>query len=180
MSNGKIKTISVTTTTAWSVYAVITRVQDGFKLNADSGFFEQAPANYALVLAEVATVYSIAESRSEWLDGLYTICYFRKLSTSPAMATDTLLLSNVVILNSDIINTVLNASPIFTGTTKVVAETLTGKLTTAVGTIAGAMFNLPTSSADPTTPVEGDVWKTATALRAYLNGAKGTITFTAD
>ena len=50
----------------------------------------------------------------------------------------------------------------------------TGRLITDDSTTTRAGFNIPTGVA-PTTPVEGDVWKTATDLLAYVNGVAKTL-----
>jgi hypothetical protein len=48
--------------------------------------------------------------------------------------------------------------------------TMTGKLTTAQSTTAGAGLNLPPGAA-PTTPLNGDVWTTTAGVFSQINGA---------
>lgn len=46
----------------------------------------------------------------------------------------------------------------------------TDKTTLAAGTTGHASLNIPDASADPTSPVNGDVWHEANTLKARLNG----------
>lgn len=48
-------------------------------------------------------------------------------------------------------------------------DTMTGKLTTLASATGGAGFNLPAGAA-PTTPTNGDLWTTSTALFYQING----------
>lgn len=59
----------------------------------------------------------------------------------------------------------LGAPPVLT-----TGGTMTGKLTTAASTTTGAGLNLPAGTA-PTSPVNGDLWTTATGIFAQINGA---------
>lgn len=49
-------------------------------------------------------------------------------------------------------------------------EIVAGKIISAAGTATTASLNIPTGVA-PTTPVEGDIWKTSAHLFIFLNGA---------
>lgn len=335
VNNGKYKTLSVTSPTGASVYALVMRSIDGYILDGLTGFFEKSPSNYGIELTESSTVYSKTDARSVWIDGIYSIAYYIKVGATPNVATDTLIqVTTCIVQNDTIINTevvsgdatithpavvasstasvtisnpgtktydsivcatgarillrhqadakqngiyivgattatalvratdmdisaelksgeivyvesgtiygqksyvLIGTDPIVLGTSNInfsgivigaltsahiyvgnasgVATdvavsgdvtlsntgavalvsipsgvqdnivrlgTLTTKLITAAGSTAGAMFNLPTSSADPTTPVEGDIWKTATAVRGYINGALVTFDVTID
>jgi hypothetical protein len=63
------------------------------------------------------------------------------------------------------------------GAVALAGSTMTGKLITATSAAGAAGFNLPHGVA-PTTPVDGDLWSTTTAVLARINGATKTVAFT--
>jgi len=68
------------------------------------------------------------------------------------------------------ITTALSISPTLTSAANFYAiEVLGGKIVSAASTTNIASLNIPTGSA-PTSPVEGDIWKTGSHLFIYLNG----------
>jgi hypothetical protein len=65
-------------------------------------------------------------------------------------------------------------SPAMSGTATYSAMTGTGKLTTAASTTAGAGLNLTPGTA-PTSPSNGDLWTTSSALQVRINGSTITV-----
>jgi hypothetical protein len=63
------------------------------------------------------------------------------------------------------------------GAAPLASPTFTGTVTTAASATGGAGINLPHGAA-PTSPVNGDVWTTTTAMLARINGASKTLAFT--
>lgn len=66
------------------------------------------------------------------------------------------------------------SSPALTANGTYVNLTGTGKLTTAASATSAAGFNLPAGTA-PTSPANGDLWTTTSALFARINGATQTM-----
>ena len=64
------------------------------------------------------------------------------------------------------------------GYAKKAGDTFTGKVITKASATSGAGLNLPHGAA-PTTPVNGDIWTTTTAVFARLNGANAQLVSTA-
>lgn len=104
MSNtGKYKTLSVTSPTGASVYALVMRSIDGYILDNSTGFFAKSPSAYGITLTESSTVYSATDSRSAWVDGIYSIAYYIKAGANPDVASDTLIQVTTCIVKNDVI-----------------------------------------------------------------------------
>ncbi len=94
---------------AWSetgktVYAIIRREADLFRLNDADGTFTAAPADPYLSLAEDAVIkglYEVSEARAAWNNGNYFIFIYRQTGANPVPASDMMIGSSVMAIISD-------------------------------------------------------------------------------
>lgn len=88
------KRLLINTTTAATVYAIVRRDSDGYRLNDSGGAFASAPADPYVSLTEDAVIkgmYERSENRTAWSDGRYTVAYYKQAGGAPAPVSDTLL-----------------------------------------------------------------------------------------
>ena len=77
--------------TGKTVYCIVRREVDSFRLNDADGSFASAPADPYLSLAEDGVIkgrYEVSESRTVWDDGDYTATIYKQASGSPVPAND--------------------------------------------------------------------------------------------
>lgn len=90
--------------TGKTVYAIIRREVDLFRLNDADGSFAAAPADPYLSLAEDAVIkglYEVSEARAAWNDGEYFITVYRQAAGAPAPAADLVIGSDKMTILSD-------------------------------------------------------------------------------
>lgn len=80
--------------TAITVYAIIRREADSFRLNDADGAFATNPADPYVTLIEDTIIkgrYELSESRSVWSDGRYTVAIYKQAGGSPSPVSDTII-----------------------------------------------------------------------------------------
>ena len=90
--------------TAKTVYAIIRREADGYRMNDADGTFGAAPADPYLTLAEDSVIkgrYEASESRTVWNDGRYTFAVYKQAGGSPAPVSDTIIGTGEMKVESD-------------------------------------------------------------------------------
>jgi hypothetical protein len=90
--------------TGKTVYCLVRRAADGYRLNDADGAFAAAPADPYLSLAEDAIIkglYEASESRTVWADGKYEIFVYEQAGGSPAPASDKMIGSGEMYITSD-------------------------------------------------------------------------------
>ena len=102
---GAIKKITIDwSETGKTVYCIIRREADSYRLNDADGAFANAPADSFISLAEDAVIkgrYELSESRAVWNNGSYTVAIY-KTSGSPTPASDTIIGSGEIYILSDV------------------------------------------------------------------------------
>jgi len=91
--------------TGKTVYTIIRREVDLFRLNDADGTFTAAPADPYLSLAEDAVIkglYEVSEARMAWNDGNYFIFIYRQTGANPVPASDMMIGSSVMAIVSDV------------------------------------------------------------------------------
>ena len=90
--------------TAKTVYAIIRREADSFRLNDADGAFATAPTDPYLSLAEDAVIkglYEVSEARTAWNNGNYLVFIYRQTAGSPAPVDDIMIGSSKMEIVSD-------------------------------------------------------------------------------
>lgn len=85
------KRITTKSTTGATVYAIITRMADGYRLNDATGSFSSGPADPYVAMTEDATelgVYVLSENRSAWTDGRYRVTTYKQSGGSESPSAD--------------------------------------------------------------------------------------------
>src|SRR4030067_1100824 len=80
--------------TASTVYAIVRRESDLYRLDDGDGAFAAAPADPYLSLTEdtvIKGLYEVSESRTAWTAGRYQAFIYKQAGGSPVPASDTLL-----------------------------------------------------------------------------------------
>lgn len=98
------KRFVVDAATGGTVYGIVTREADGYRLNDADGAFAAAPADPYQEFAEDTVVkgrYVYSESRAAWNSGTYTITVYIQAGGSPAPASDTVAGIGVLVLSGD-------------------------------------------------------------------------------
>lgn len=98
------KKVSGIRATGATVYAVVRREADGFRMNDADGSFASNPADPYLALAEdavIAGLYEVSESRTVWPNGAYMVFLYDQAGGSPAPASDTLFDRQPIYINND-------------------------------------------------------------------------------
>jgi hypothetical protein len=79
--------------TGSTVYCIIRREVDGYRMNDADGAFAAAPADPYVSLTEDSVLkgfYEKSESRTAWEPGWYKIFFYKQAGGAPAPASDTL------------------------------------------------------------------------------------------
>lgn len=98
--------------TALTVYCIVRREADDFRLDDSDGSFGAAPADPYLSLEEDSVIkgrYEVAESRTAWNDGLYTVAVYRQAGGASAPVSDTIIGTGKLYIQNDL-ETELDAS----------------------------------------------------------------------
>ncbi len=80
--------------TGLTVYCIIRRESDGFRMDDADGSFTETPADPYVSLTEDAVIkgrYELDEARTVWGDDLYTVAIYSQTAGSPAPASDTII-----------------------------------------------------------------------------------------
>lgn len=99
-----VKTIHAFSDTGLTMYGIIIRESDGYRLNDANGSFGAAPADYFLSLSEDSTVkgyYTVQESRTAWNDGTYIVLLYSQTGGSPSTSSDVILNSGTLEIKDD-------------------------------------------------------------------------------
>lgn len=99
------KIISDWSETGKTVYAIVRREADGYRLNDADGAFALAPADPYLSLTEDTVIkgrYEKSEARTVWTDGRYTVAVYKQAGGSPAPASDTIVGSGELAIENDL------------------------------------------------------------------------------
>jgi hypothetical protein len=81
-------------TTGLTVYCIIRRESDNFRMDDADGSFSASPADPYVGLTEDAVIkgrYELDEARTVWTDGLYTVAIYNQGGGSPAPTSDTII-----------------------------------------------------------------------------------------
>lgn len=103
MANVKRLTLDYSAT-ALTVYAIIRREVDSYRLNDADGAFASAPADPYLSLTEDSVIkgrYEKNESRQVWNNGEYMVVFYQQAGGSPAPVSDTIIGSGVLWIIAD-------------------------------------------------------------------------------
>lgn len=100
-----VKKISITSSrTGKTVYCIIRRDVDVFRLDDADGTFAANPADPHLSLAEDAVIkglYEVSESRTAWDSGVYTIIIYEQVGGGPSPGSDIVIGSGETYIISD-------------------------------------------------------------------------------
>jgi hypothetical protein len=109
------KRITTKAVTGSNVYAIITRMADGYRINDATGAFANAPADPYIAMTEDATekgVYVLSESRAAWNDGRYRVTTYLRAggaenptADAPPIDAYEIVLSGDQVVGNDTLNT---------------------------------------------------------------------------
>ena len=113
--------------TGATVYGIVRRETDSYRLNDADGTFALAPADPYLALSEDSVIkgkYEVSESRQTWNDGKYISSIYKQIGGSPAPVNDTIIASWDGWIYSDILydTPILNSSAGDVGITQAGAD----------------------------------------------------------
>jgi len=103
MANAK-KIIAPWSETGLTVYCIVRRETDGYRLDDADGTFAASPADPYLSLTEdsiIKGLYEVSESRTAWTDGRHTVTVYRQAGASPVPASDQVIGSGEMWIVSD-------------------------------------------------------------------------------
>lgn len=92
------------TTTAKTVYGIIERQADSYRMNDADGTFAAAPADPYVSFTEHSVIkgeYVLSESRTVWNDGMYKCTVYEQAGGSPAPASDLVVAYQYMYIVSD-------------------------------------------------------------------------------
>lgn len=142
-------------TTGLTIYGIIRREADSFRLNSADGTFATNPASPYLSLTEDTVIkgrYELSESRTVWNDGRYTFAIYKQVGGSPAPVSDMIIGTGEM----DIVGDLEIYPDVFSSAIK----TKTDFLPAATAGAAGGVFIAGTNAATSVT----------TALTANITG----------
>ena len=90
----KIKRLVHDSSTGETVYCIVRRLSDKYRLNDADGSFATSPADPYLTLTEDSVIkgkYEVEESRSAWIDDDYDITAYRQVGGSESPVADTII-----------------------------------------------------------------------------------------
>lgn len=88
-----------------TVYCIIRRETDDFRMNDADGSFAASPADPFVSMAEDAVIkgrYELDESRTVWTDGRYSVAIYNQVGGSPAPASDTIIGTGEMAIKDDL------------------------------------------------------------------------------
>lgn len=91
--------------TGLTVYCIVRREADDFRLDDSDGSFIAVPADPYLSLTEDTVIkgrYEVAESRTAWDDGLYTVAVYRQAGGSPVPVSDIIIGTGKLYIKEDL------------------------------------------------------------------------------
>ena len=91
-------------TTGLTVYGIIRRESDSYRMNDGDGAFAAAPADPFTTFTEDSVIkgrYELSESRTVWTDGRYTTTIYRQTGGSPAPVSDVVIGAGIMAILSD-------------------------------------------------------------------------------
>ncbi|MCK5601040.1 hypothetical protein KAR91_04170 [Candidatus Pacearchaeota archaeon] len=91
--------------TGLTVYCIIRRETDNFRMNDADGSFAETPADPYISLIEDAVIkgrYELDESRTVWNDGRYSVAIYSQAGGSPAPASDTIIGTGEMAIKDDL------------------------------------------------------------------------------
>lgn len=103
MANVKRLTLDYSAT-ALTVYAIIRREVDSYRLDDATGSFAASPADPYVTLTEDSVIkgrYENNESRQVWNDGRYTVTVYQQTGGSPSPVADTIIGSGELSIVAD-------------------------------------------------------------------------------
>ena len=103
MANVKRLTLDYSAT-GLTVYAIIRREVDSYRLNDADGAFASAPADPYLSITEDSVIkgrYQVSESRTAWNNGEYLVAFYQQAGGSPSPVADTIIGSGVMWIIAD-------------------------------------------------------------------------------
>lgn len=148
--------------TGKTVYAIVRREVDSFRLDDADGSFAASPADPYLSLTEDSVIkgrYEVSESRTVWDDGDYTAAIYKQSGGSPAPTSDQLIGTWEISVLADVPIT-LNA-----GSVGAIWDEL----------LKGSTHNIPTSAGRRLRQVGGSIMSDGTAQA----GGPNTVTLAA-
>ena len=92
-------------TSGLTVYCIIRRETDDFRMNDADGSFAVSPADPYVGMAEDAVIkgrYELDESRTVWDDGRYSVAIYNQAGGSPAPASDTIIGTGEMAIKDDL------------------------------------------------------------------------------
>lgn len=163
--------------TALTVYAIIRREVDSYRLDDGTGSFAVSPADPYVSATEDAVIkgrYQIDESRQVWTDGRYTVAFYQQAGGSPAPVSDTIIGSGELVIYSDaeVYSDVLPSSrPTLAGMEASTVLAKQAKLDFVEKWILNKLVESPSGTwtlydTDDTTPLKVWTWTAGTSTRA--------------
>ena len=134
--------------TAKTIYCIIRRKTDSYRLNDANGAFAANPADPYLSLSEDAVIkglYEVSESRTVWNDGIYLVVIYKQSGANPAPVTDTIIGAEEMYISDDI--QIIVSELIVSGVTVDPIQVATGVLDNMITVTDNA----------PVTVIRGDV-----------------------
>ena len=92
-------------TTGLTVYCIIRREADDFRMDNADGSFAEVPAAPYISLTEDAVIkgrYELDEARTVWTDGRYSVAIYSQAGGSEVPANDTIIGTGEMYINSDL------------------------------------------------------------------------------
>ena len=88
-----------------TVYCIIRREIDDFRMDDADGSFAVSPADLYISMTEDAVIkgrYELDEARTAWDDGRYTVAIYNQVGGSPAPASDTIIGTGEIVIKDDL------------------------------------------------------------------------------
>lgn len=160
-----------------TVYCMVRRETDSYRLNDSDGDFAISPADPYISLTEDLVIkgrYELSESRTAWDDGTYTTIVYKQIGASPSPSADTIIGSGEIYISSDsevkIEDVILDIGAL--------AALFTG--------IGSSSWSYTLTDSSTSLPIEGaNIWVTtdangSTVVASGYTNSSGSITFFLD
>ena len=157
------------TTTAKTVYGIIERQADSYRLNDADGAFAAAPTDPYVSFTEHSVIkgeYVLSESRTVWNDGMYKCTVYEQSGGSPVPASDLVVAYQYMYVVSDA--EVVSESSV----TSILADTGTDGVVVATASKTGYALSTAGVDAILDDPIEGAL-TFRQALRLFLSALAG-------